>query len=247
MSDLFFNLGRKLGRAAVPALRKSKWIWQTVAGTEEESVQAETKFGQALAGELRSRSGNAAASPDMQMVASIGKQLSAALHHGTRTFQVETMQTGAPNALALPGGFIFLDVTLLDFSQRNVDELAFVIGHEMVHVVRGHTFDRILRQVGTEMISTILGRGAIGFWLRKSGMDMLRSAHSQDTELEADEIGSDMAAAAGYDPRGALNLLQRLDERRSKPEGIGDYFGSHPPERIRIEHLKAHWAHNKPS
>ena len=239
MSGLFFNLGRKLGLAAVPALRKSKWLWQSVAGNEADSVRAETQFGRALAAELRARCGDRSDSAGMQLVAGIGERLGQALRHEVRTFQVETMRGGTPNAMALPGGFIFVDVALLDLCERNPDELAFVIGHEMAHVVRRHTFDRVLRKVGVQMITTLLGRGALGLWLRKSGMDLLRSAHSQDIELEADEMGADMAASAGFDPEGAMSLLKRLQALRSGPEGVGEYFGSHPPERLRMAHLKA--------
>jgi len=246
MSDLFFNLGRKLGRVAVPALRKSKWLWQSVAGSERESIRAETLMGRALAREVASRMGEPEEAPDHRLVAGIGAQLAAALNHEFRTFEVATIRSGEPNAMALPGGHVFLDVTLLDLCERNADELAFIIGHDMAHVVRRHTFDRILRRVGTEMVSTILGRGAIGHWLTRSGMDMLRSAHSQDTELEADEMGSDLAALAGFDRTAALRLLKRLHPLREQPEGLPEYFQTHPTERVRAAHLKAHWEENDP-
>ncbi|HQZ30061.1 MAG TPA: hypothetical protein PK648_18085, partial [Verrucomicrobiales bacterium] len=53
MSNFFEDLGRKLGRAAVPTYRKSKWIWDGLTGTEEEALQAEKDLGATLAAELR--------------------------------------------------------------------------------------------------------------------------------------------------------------------------------------------------
>ncbi|HWI56320.1 MAG TPA: hypothetical protein VNZ22_03790, partial [Bacillota bacterium] len=53
MSGFFYNLGRQLGRKAVPTIRKSKYIWDGVAGTEEEALRAETVLGNDMAIELR--------------------------------------------------------------------------------------------------------------------------------------------------------------------------------------------------
>jgi beta-barrel assembly-enhancing protease len=241
MSDYFFNLGRKLGRAAVPALRKSKWLWQSLAGTEEESIRAETKFGEAMAEELRRRWSEAVDARDTAQVAEIGERLSAALDDPFRTFQVEAARTGAPTALALPGGFIFVDVALLDLCERDSGELAFVIGHEMAHVVRRHTFERILRRVGVEVVSAVVSRGALGTLLRQSGVKLLQSAHSRECEFEADETGARLAVKAGYDRRGARRLLERLERLRHTPEELGEYFASHPPERARLAHLRFLW------
>src|ERR1051325_3160657 len=53
MSGFFYNLGRQLGRRVVPAVRKSKWIWDGLTGSEEESLRAERALGASLAAELR--------------------------------------------------------------------------------------------------------------------------------------------------------------------------------------------------
>tara|TARA_R110002096_G_scaffold43403_8_gene116946 strand:+ start:1778 stop:1984 length:207 start_codon:yes stop_codon:yes gene_type:complete len=53
MSSFFEDLGRKLGRAAVPIYRKSKWIWEGLTGTEGDAIEAEKDLGETLAAELR--------------------------------------------------------------------------------------------------------------------------------------------------------------------------------------------------
>jgi len=53
MGSLFFHLGRRLGYAVIPVIQKSKWAWQSLSSTEAQALEAETKFGEALAAELR--------------------------------------------------------------------------------------------------------------------------------------------------------------------------------------------------
>jgi predicted Zn-dependent protease len=174
---------------------------------------------------------------DRELVAGIARHLAAVVENKLRQFHVEVVQTEGPGAMALPGGFIFVGASLLDLCERQPEELAFVIGHEMAHVIQGHAFQRIVRSMGMEVISFLLSRGTLTPWLRQSGLKLLQSAHSHDAELEADALGVRLAKAAGYDPRGSLRLLQRLETLRQTSEGIGDYFAAHPPEAVRIAHL----------
>ena len=95
-----------------------------------------------------------------------------------------------PTAFALPGGFIFVARPLVALCERDRDELAFVIAHEMAHVIRRHAIDRLLRQKVLSAASMAApGRGALGSWVRKVGLEWLERAHSQDDELEADALG----------------------------------------------------------
>jgi predicted Zn-dependent protease len=241
MSGLFFNLGRSLGRVTVPAIRKSQWVWHSLAGTEAESIQAERELGNAMAGEMRTKLGAVGNPKDTELVSEIGRRLGACVRNKLLRFKVEVIRTASPMAVALPGGFIFVGASLLDLCERRADELAFVIGHEMAHVIRGHAFDRIVSRVGLDVLSSILSRGALSLWLRKTGLNLLQSAHSRDCELEADELGTRLAEAAGYDPEGAVRLLRRLQALRSTPQGVGDYFASHPPATERIAPIKTLW------
>ena len=239
MSGLFFNLGRSLGRVTVPAIRKSRWVWRSLAGTEVESIQAERELGSAMAGELRQKLGAAGNARDMELVSGIGRRLAACVRNKLLRFKVEVVQAESPTAMALPGGFIFVGVCLLDLCGRQPAELAFVIGHEMAHVIRGHAFERVLSRVGGDVLSSMLSRGALTPWLRQTGLGLLQSAHSRDNELEADELGVRLAQAAGYAPEGAVDLLRRLVGLRGTPRGVGDYFASHPSAAERIAQIEA--------
>lgn len=238
MSGLFFHLGRKLGRAAVPLARKSKWVLASLTGTEAESIRAETGMGAAMAAELRASLSGVAAPEDTALLTDICRRLTACVRNKLRTFHVEVIQTGHPTAFTLPGGFIFVDSALLDLCARRADELAFVVGHEMAHVIRGHTLDRWVAQMGADVVNSLLSRSALGPWLRQTGLTLLQSAYSRDNEQEADELGARLAQAAGYAPAGALHLLQRLS-RGGSPQGLGQYFASHPPVPERMAHLRS--------
>lgn len=239
MAGLFYNLGRGLGYASIPAIRKSKWVWKSLTGDAAESLQAEAEFGRALAGELRLKTGTSHDAVDLALVRGIGERLAACVRNKLRTFKVDLLLETEPTAMALPGGYIFVTPALLELAERNPDELAFVIGHEMAHVIRGHALERVLTRIGTEGVSRILSRGLVSPALRETGLKWLESAHSRESEKEADEFGVRVAAAARYDAQAALKLLERFSALRDSGSGLPAYFGSHPPESERIANVKA--------
>lgn len=238
MSGFFYNLGRKVGRRAVPTIRKSGWIWKGLTGTEEEARQAERALGEALAVEVRAAKPPACDPEATRLIEDLCRRLEHKLrppHHG---FHCELMHSSHPNAMALPGGFVFLSHSLVDLCERKPDELAFVIGHEMAHVVRGHAWDRTFNQTALQAVSVVTsGAGPVGAWLRHQGMQLLLSAHARDSEMEADELGVRLAAAAGFDTAGAISLLRRLQLLGPDPSVLGQYFASHPPAADRIARL----------
>ena len=235
LSGFFYNLGRKLGREAVPAIRKSKWIWDGLTGTEEEALRAEIAAGSALATELRSIR-TPVSDPSVEELCG---QLSACVRSKGRSFRCEVIRDEVPNAIALPGGFLFLSDTLVELCDRQPDELAFVIGHEMGHIIRKHAWDRMLNEAALRVASTVTSRaGQLGAWVREQGIVLLRSAHSQDAETVADDFGVQLAAAAGYRAEGAIDFLQRVERLSQQAVQLGHYFASHPPASGRIARLQ---------
>ncbi len=239
MSGLFYNLGRRLGRAAIPTLRKSKWAWQSLTGTEDEVLQAETAFGCSLATELRAVTVPSRHSESNRQLTEIAQRLQRAVNDKRRAFRVEAIQMDAANAMALPGGFIFVTEPLIEFCGRQSDELAFIIGHEMAHVIRRHAWDRLVNQTATRVASAVaLRAGPLGHWLRQTGLGLLQNAHSRDAEAEADLLGLRLAAQAGFHPGGAVTLFRRLDKLQPDlAASLGVYFSSHPPAAQRLDAL----------
>ncbi len=244
MSGFFYNLGRHVGRAAVPTIRKSKWIWDGLTGTEEEAIRAEAAFGSALALEVRAATKSA---NDLEITALLGGvcgRLSGCVRNKRRAFRCEALRDDSPNAMALPGGFIFVTDALVELCGRNEAELAFVIGHEMAHIIREHAWNRMMKEAASGVlsraVSVIAARaGPLGGWLREKGMALLQSAYSRDNEQDADELGLRLAAAAGFAPGGAIALLQRIGQLGQQHAELGQYFASHPSPKERKARLEA--------
>lgn len=239
VSGLFYNLGRRIGRAAIPAIRKTKWIYDGLAGSEDEALRAETNLGSALAVELRATTHPVSDPTLTPLVTQLCQRLAACVRDPQRTFHCEVIHGEAPNAMALPGGFVFISHSLVELCERRPDELAFVIGHEMGHIIRRHAWDRMLNEALLGVAATVGARvGGLGGWLRQNGRQVLQNAHSRDRELEADEFGLRLAVAACFAPGGAIALLQRIERLGSDPGILGQYFASHPPASERIARLQ---------
>jgi predicted Zn-dependent protease len=119
--------------------------------------------------------------------------------------------------------------------------MAFILAHEMGHVIRGHAIERIVTNTAVSVASRAAPvRGALGGWLKTVGIQYLQTAYSRDQELEADRLGVRLLRAAGFDPEGAIQLLTRLAELKqsAEPASLGEYFSTHPTAEIRIQSLR---------
>lgn len=240
MSSFFEGLGRKLGRAAVPAYRKTKWVWDNMTGTEQEALQAERNLGEILATELRLATEIIDAPDLLNEIRSICGQLRESIGQPNFQYHCELMQSDHPSAIALPGGYLFISRSLIEFCENNPDQLAFVIAHETMHVIRRHTWDRMVQQSALRAASLVARQaGVLAGWLQHQGLPMLRSAHSKAYEFEADLDGLGLVRAAGFDPNGAISFLQRIEELGTDAEVLGEYLASHPSAEERIAKLAA--------
>ena len=235
MSSFFEDIGRKLGRAAVPTFQKSKWIWEGLTGTEEEALESEKVLGETLAAELRLATEMLDEPELLDWVRGICHRLEPAVDQPGFKYHCELMAENHPTTMGLPGGYLFLSRSLVEFCEGSRDEVAFVIAHETAHVIRRHTWDRMLQQSALRAASFAAGRaGILSGWVRSQGLPMLRSAHSKEFEFVADEDGLGLVRAAGYDPQGAISFLKRIEKLGTDPEVLGEYLASHPAPAERI-------------
>jgi predicted Zn-dependent protease len=171
----------------------------------------------------------------------IGYRLTSRVANELRSFHFECFLAPEPNAFALPGGFIFASRSILELCRWNSDEIAFLLGHEMAHVIRGHTIERIVTNSAISTVSRATPmRGVLGGWLQTVGVRFLETAYSRDQELEADRLGVRLATAAGYGAEGATQLLSRLAKLKepSDPLKLGEYFSTHPSSEVRIKSIR---------
>ena len=230
-----------LGLVAGAQLRKAKWIWESATGSEADAIQAEQSVGRDMAAIVLDETPRDSDQTTQQLLDEIGGKLIAVVRNRLHRFQMTCVNADRLTAFALPGGFIFVARPLVQLCDRDRDEMAFVLGHEMAHVIRRHAIDRLLKQKvmsAATMVSP--GRGALASWTRQIGFWSLERAYSQDEEYEADALGLLLMRAGGFDAAGAIRMLQRLRalDRTPDPLGLGAYLSSHPPIEDRIIRLR---------
>ena len=238
MLFLFFNpqllprIGTWVGGQSRKPFRQAKWMWSSFAGTEEESIRAEREYGQECARVFATQFSGKAARPDQELVESIGAGLARAVKDSRRQFDFRVAASAPPNAFALPGGYIFITESLMDLCQRNRDEIAFFLGHEIGHVVRGHARDRMTADT---FLNAVMARlPAAGRMLR----EVVSKGYSRSQELEADQEAVQLTAAAGFDARASVSALKRLAQVAPAASGWAEYLSSHPPVSERVRELE---------
>ena len=223
------SLGAWLGGQSRKPFRQAKWMWSWFAGTEAEAIQAEYEYGRECARQFAAQFPGKASREKQEVVSAVGSRLADAVKDHSRKFHFSLVRANVSNAYALPGGFVFITEPLVDLCAQDPDELAFLLGHEMGHVIRGHARSQLTARTFLNAVTARLS-GA-GLMLRQ----LLNQGYSRDLELEADGEGARLAAAAGFDPRAAARALGRLARGASGDAGLAEYFSSHPPlaERVR--------------
>jgi predicted Zn-dependent protease len=243
--SLFYNLGRKFG----PKVRKAKWMWESLAGTEADAVRLEHGVGLDLAHEARVQLAMDCDPQAVKVLEEIGGRLAACVANRLRSFRFDAFQGGQPNAFALPGGFIFVGRPILELCRWDKDQIAFVLAHEMAHVIRRHAIERIVANSAVSMAARAAPvSGALGVWLHTVGLQFLETAYSRDQELEADKLGVRLVMAAGYRPEASAELLTRLAElnKAADPAALGEYFSTHPSAEVRIASIR-HFLQHPPA
>ncbi|MCK9563171.1 MAG: M48 family metallopeptidase, partial [Bacteroidales bacterium] len=128
---------------------------------------------------------------------------------GRYSWEVEVFEDDSVNAFALPGGKIGVNTGLLKAAQ-NQHQLAAVVGHEIAHVIARHSAARVSNQLATQMGVTAVAAGTgMDPQLIGMGADLLVTLpYSRGDETEADILGLDYMARAGFDPRESVALWQ---------------------------------------
>ena len=150
-----------------------------------------------------------------------------------------------PNAFALPGGKVGVQTGIFTVA-KNQDELAAVLGHEIGHVVARHHEERITRQMETQtglsLISALLGarygQGAADMTSQFGGMaaeGLFVLPMSRTQETEADVVGQEIMAKAGFDPRQAVNLWQNMIAAGGSRPPV--WLSTHPDPQSRMGEL----------
>jgi beta-barrel assembly-enhancing protease len=172
----------------------------------------------------------------------VGRWLAAQTERPDLPWQFGVLDSPNVNAFAVPGGTIFITRGLLD-KMRNEAELAGVLGHEIVHVLRKHHLKAI--QKGAQ--SSLAGDAASAALRDRAGpardkliafsTEMYSRGLDKSDELEADRLGVVIAARAGYDAYGLPSVLQTLQAMNAQDSQLALMFKTHPAPGERLDTL----------
>jgi len=207
-------------------------MWSSFAGTEEESIKAEREYGRECAHEFAQQFSGKASHKSQEFIETIGARLGDAVGDPRLKFHFTVVSTTIFNAFALPGGFVFITEPLVDLCERNADEIAFFLGHEIGHIHRSHAKDKLTTDILLNAVTTRLT--GTGQMIRQ----MISKGYSREQELEADREAAQLADSAGFDARASLRALQRLAQVAPDNTGLAEYFSSHPAFSERIQTLE---------
>ncbi len=163
-------------------------------------------------------------------------------------WEVNVEKNDQLNAYCMPGGKIMVYSGLMEKLKATDDELAAVIGHEIAHALREHGRERMsqayVQQFGLQALAAIVTKGtssAVGnASMQAAGLGsqlFFALPNSREQEREADKIGLELAARAGYNPDAAVTLWQKMEAQGgSKPP---EFLSTHPASANRIAELRA--------
>ncbi len=160
------------------------------------------------------------------------------LRAGGWKWEVNLIRSDQINAFCMPGGKIAFYSGILDKLQLTDDEVAVIMGHEIAHALREHARAQIaktqLTGVGTGIATAVLGDKTGS--LLKSGAQLLSLKYSRDDESDADLVGLELAARAGYDPRAGVTLWQKMSAAAGGAPL--EFLSTHPAGNTRISNIQ---------
>lgn len=156
--------------------------------------------------------------------------------HAPPSWEVTVFDSKEVNAFALPGGKIGVYTGLLKVANTQ-DQVAAVMGHEISHVLAGHSAERYSQQMASQVGGVLLqvATGVNGDLVGMATNAFILLPFSRSHETEADLLGLDLMASAGFDPRQALVLWQNMARAGgSKPP---EFMSTHPSDETRLRNL----------
>jgi predicted Zn-dependent protease len=140
----------------------------------------------------------------------------------------------------MPGGKIAFFYGILQQLQLYDDEVATIMGHEMAHALREHARERMGKtaatRLGASALSALLGLGNLGDAALSMGAQLLTLKFSREDESEADIVGMELAARAGYNPAAGISLWEKMmaASKGAPPQ----FLSTHPAGASRIKDIE---------
>lgn len=236
-----------VGPALLLAILAGACATNPVTGRREFALMSEGQeisLGRELDVEIREEMGVYDDQEVQDFVEAIGLRLAAGSHRPNLPWHFTVVDAAAVNAFALPGGYIYITRGIMPFLSDEAD-LAGVLGHEIGHVTARHAVQAYTRATGGQLGLVGLSifapsTRALG-GLAESGLGVWFLKYGRDDELQADHLGAEYAAQAGWDPAGVPDLLTTLAriEEVSDRRGVPNWLSTHPQPADRVEEVAA--------
>ena len=201
------------------------------------SVSDDIALGQQYAPEVEKQLGGAIPNQELQnYVNSVGQRVAAEARTPQFTYKFVAVNDESMNALALPGGHIFITRGLLEKLTTEA-QLAGVLAHETVHVAARHSTHQMSQQVGLEVLLSAASRGGAGegtMTVASLAGQLITLRYSRTQESEADIGGVDYMIAAGYSPWGMAETMKMFEEYSA---GSIEWLSSHPNPGNRVSYI----------
>jgi len=178
---------------------------------------------------------------------------SARFHPDARrwTWEVNLISSKNVNAFCMPGGKIAFFTGILEALQLTDDEVAVVMGHEIAHALlehgRARMSEQVLKNVGVSVAASLLGLGQMSTELLAQAANLAVSLpYARSQESDADLVGIELSARAGYDPRAAVSVWQKMQKAASQgaPGQAArgqppQFISTHPSHGTRIKDIES--------
>ena len=158
-------------------------------------------------------------------------------------WEVNVITSDQINAFCMPGGKIMVYTGLVKKLGLSDEELAVVIGHEMSHALREHSREQVSQAVAAQTVigvgTALLGLGQDSASIANAGYQaLIATRFSRTDENEADRMGLELMARAGYDPRAGVTLWQKMINAKSGSQPPA-FLSSHPTDASRVQTIQA--------
>ena len=226
--------------------------YRVLASKEKMEQEAAQQY-QAMMGQARQKGALVASDhPQVQRLRGIAKRI---IPYTARwnpeaakwDWQVNLLASEQVNAFCMPGGRIGFFSGILTTLKLTDDEVAAIMGHEIAHALREHGREQAVKSTATNVVSRLIGVGAAALLgidpsitdiAAQYGAQAFSLKYSRDDEREADLIGLDLAARAGFDPRAGIALWQKMGSlNKQQPIAL---LSTHPGGAERIGQMNRH-------
>lgn len=204
------------------------------------SSEKEVAIGQNIAKKIAAEYEISAGPDDIERVGKIGEKVAGVCDRkGIRYYFYVINKKDEKNAFSLPGGYVYIFKELFDLLDD--DELAFVLAHEVAHIVSRHSIKKLQAAMGYNLL-LIASAGITSDPEFTGGVStalaFIFTAYSREDEFNADEQAVRYCELAGFNPQSGIAVMEKLYKEGKKSIQPFSYFRTHPYTAQRITHIK---------